>query len=208
MPKPQEPVPGVLYEAPRRVLLLGHEDTDYKITPRHALSRQPNADVTKRLFDAFRNRGFGSARTSPSRLNVPYYWPRSSGRPRTAIPIFSNQHPKVWRQFKDFTWSQIRELMSDYGDVESSGSTVANPARNGQDIDMPGLARMARKLQPGCSSWIELPAADARLLTPEAPKRCRSDSCPRLGSVHDLGDWWGGARAAPITVRKRDPLSG
>ncbi|RZJ64696.1 MAG: alpha-L-fucosidase, partial [Flavobacterium sp.] len=41
-------------------------------------------------------------------------------------------HPQRWKNFKEFTYKQLAELMTDYG-----------------NIDMPSIAKMARAKQPG-----------------------------------------------------------
>jgi alpha-L-fucosidase len=127
--------------------------TDYKITsascPFHT---NANANVTRALFEAFRKKNFWiGAYFSKSDWNVPYYWAPQFGAPTSRDPNYSpNKHPEVWKQFKEFTWAQIRELMENYGSVDIlwlDGGQV-QPG-SGQNIDMPGLARMARELQPG-----------------------------------------------------------
>ena len=129
------------------------QTTDYKITSKDCpYHTNPNANVTQRVFDAFRRRGFWiGAYFSKSDWHVPYYWSPQFGPPTSRNPNYSPaEHPEVWKKFRDFTWSQIHELMSDYGPVDIlwlDGGQVQ--PRAGQDIDMPGLARMSRKLQPG-----------------------------------------------------------
>jgi alpha-L-fucosidase len=95
-----------------------------------------------------------------------YYW-----WPRYATPDRNNNydirlHPQRWQNFKQYTYNQIEELMSDYGAIDilwldggwvrpkatvneevlSWGAPI--PAWD-QDIDMPKIARMARDKQPG-----------------------------------------------------------
>jgi alpha-L-fucosidase len=74
------------------------------------------------------------------------------------------KYPEKWQKFKDFTYNQIGELMSDYGKVDilwldggwvRPKSTVdttvewQRPIKYNQDIDMPKIAAMARTKQPG-----------------------------------------------------------
>ncbi len=126
--------------------------TDYKITSKEcAYSTNPNADITKQLFDAFRKKDFWiGAYFSKADWDVPYYWSPKFPVAQTRNPNYSpRKHPIVWNKFKDFTWAQIRELMTDYGPIDIlwlDGGQVKPPRQN---IDMPGIARMARKLQPG-----------------------------------------------------------
>ena len=58
--------------------------------------------------------------------------------------------PWRWERFKQFTYNQIDEILSRYGSVDIlwlDGGWVC-PQQN-QDIDMPRIASMARKHQPG-----------------------------------------------------------
>ena len=176
--------------------------TDYKITskdcPYHV---NPNANVTKRLFDAFRKRGFWiGAYFSKADWNVPYYWAPQFGPPTSRNPNYSpRQHPEVWKKFKDFTWSQIRELMSDYGSVDIlwlDGGQV-QPG-TGQDIDMPGLARMASKLQPGLLVVDRTAGGGCEdYLTPEGTQAMPERFMPEAWEAcMTLGDWWGWSKGS------------
>ncbi len=139
--------------------------TDYRITapdvPYHV---NPNANIAKALFDAFRARGFGiGAYFSKADWHHPDYW-----SPRWATPTRNNnydvhKHPDMWKRFVEFTHRQIGEITSQYGridllwldagwvnaqshpDAKAYGMAVPWP----QDIDMPRLAATARRNQPG-----------------------------------------------------------
>ncbi len=171
--------------------------TDYKITsnecPYHT---NPNANVTRKLFDAFRRRGFwiGAYFSKPD-WNVPYYWAPQFGPPIDRNPNYSpKDHPEVWTKFKDFTWSQIRELMSQYGPVDilwlDGGQVQPN---NGQNIDMPGMARMARELQPGLLVVDRTAGGGYEdFLTPEGTHAMPDRFMPEAWEAcMTLGDWWG-----------------
>ena len=126
--------------------------TDYKITstscPFHT---NANANVTRALFDAFRNKSFwiGAYFSKPD-WNVPYYWAPQFGAPTSRDPNYSpNEHPEVWKQFKDFTWAQIRELMSG---LWAGGYPVAR-WRPGAAPERPGHRHArARSHGPGTSA--------------------------------------------------------
>ena len=171
--------------------------TDYKITsPNCPFHANPNADVTRALFEAFRKKNFwiGVYFSKPD-WNVPYYWAPQFGAPTSRNPNYKTaEHPDVWKQFKDFTWAQIRELMSGYGPVDIlwlDGGQVQ--PRNGQDIDMTGLAKMARALQPGLL-MVDRTAGGGNedFLTPEGthamPKAYLPDAWE---ACMTLGDHWG-----------------
>ena len=125
--------------------------TDYRITaPDCPFHTNPRANVAKEVFAAFRNEGFGiGAYFSKPDWHCPYYW-WPYFPPKDRNPNYSlSRYPDRWRQFKDFTWKQIEELMTGYGSVDIlwlDGGQVRPPQ---QDIDMNGLAAMARKHQPG-----------------------------------------------------------
>jgi alpha-L-fucosidase len=171
--------------------------TDYRITARECpYHTNPNADVTKRLFDAFRKKGFWiGVYFSKSDWNVPYYWAPQFGPPTSRNPNYSPaQHPKLWKKFKDFTWAQIRELMSGYGPVDIlwlDGGQVQR--KTGQEIDMPGIARMARRLQPGLLVVDRTAGGGCEdFLTPEGthamPKRYKPEPWE---ACMTLGERWG-----------------
>ena len=171
--------------------------TNYKITSRDCpYHTTPNANVTKELFDAFRKKGFwiGVYFSKPD-WNVPYYWAPQFGPPTNRSQNYSTtQHPEIWKKFKDFTWTQLQELMSGYGPVDIlwlDGGQVQ--PRNGQDIDMPGIARMARKFQPGLLMVDRTAGGGCEdFLTPEGthamPQRFKPEAWE---ACMTLGDHWG-----------------
>ncbi len=144
------------------------QQSDYKITGKDVpFSTHPKANITKEVFSAFKEEGFMiGAYFSKADWHSAYYW-----WPRYATPDRNNNydirlHPDRWQKFKQFTFKQIEELMSDYGPVDilwldggwvrpkatvnaevlSWGAPI--PAWD-QDIDMPSIAKMARAKQPG-----------------------------------------------------------
>lgn len=148
--------------------LFDTKQSEYKVTNAAVpFSSNPKANIVKEVFSAFRNEGFmiGAYFSKPDWHSEYYWWPRY------ATPDRNNNydirlHPQRWQQFKQFTYNQINELMSDYGAVDilwldggwvrpkatvneevlSWGAPI--PAWD-QDIDMPKIAKMARAKQPG-----------------------------------------------------------
>ncbi len=127
--------------------------TDYKITdegcPFHTHSRR---NVTKEIFDSFREEGFGIGAyfSKPDWHAGDYWWSYFPPRDRN-VNYDITKHPGRWESFKRFTYEQIKELMSEYGNVDIlwlDGGWV-NPGNQEQDIDMPRIAGMARSFQPG-----------------------------------------------------------
>lgn len=148
--------------------LFDTKQSEYKVTNAAVpFSSNSKANIVKEVFSAFRNEGFmiGAYFSKPDWHSEYYWWPRY------ATPDRNNNydirlHPQRWQQFKQFTYNQIDELMSDYGAVDilwldggwvrpkatvneevlSWGAPI--PAWD-QDIDMPKIAKMARAKQPG-----------------------------------------------------------
>lgn len=126
--------------------------TDYKITsqtvPFHS---DPRADTVKLMSEAFRRRGLSSGLYfSKADWHCPDYWLPELGPGSGQGPNYSpKDHPSNWKRFKEYTWNQIRELMTGYGKQDTlwlDGGSVRPPDA---DIDMDGMAAMARKYQPG-----------------------------------------------------------
>lgn len=148
--------------------------TDYKITDsKTPFSKQPNANITLEIFNAFRRQNFwiGAYFSKPDWHSPYYWWPRFPPADRNANYSIK-KHPEQWKKFVDFTHAQVNELMSDYGKLDilwldggwvrktsneevmhylsdtSEGSRWARNPQN-QDIDMPLLVKLARQKQPG-----------------------------------------------------------
>lgn len=109
------------------------------------------ADVARHVFNAFHNAGFmtGAYFSKPDWHNQDYWWDYFA-TPNRNVNYKIDRHPEKWEAFKSFTYNQIEELMGDYGPIDIlwlDGGWVS--PRNKQDIDMPRIANMARKKQPG-----------------------------------------------------------
>ena len=127
------------------------QETDFSIA-RHAFRDDPRRDVLRHVLDAFREKNFtvGTYFSKPDWHSQLYWWDTYGKKGRNVnYPI--KQHPQRWQQFVKYTHRQIEELMSNYGKVDIlwlDGGWVTKENR-GQDIDMPGMAAMARSHQPG-----------------------------------------------------------
>ena len=126
-------------------------ETDFSIA-RHAFKDDARRDVLRHVLDAFRAKNFtvGTYFSKPDWHSQQYWWDTYGKKGRNVnYPI--KQHPQRWQQFVKYTHRQIEELMSNYGKVDIlwlDGGWVTKENR-GQDIDMPGMAAMARSHQPG-----------------------------------------------------------
>jgi alpha-L-fucosidase len=140
--------------------------TDYKITSREVpFHTNPRADVTKAIFNAFRSQGFGiGAYFSKPDWYHDDYWAPEWATPDRNNNYDTRKYPERWQRFKDFTFNQINELTSNYGAVDIlwldggwvrkrkepwDASVGSGKVPWQQDIDMPRMAAMARKNQPG-----------------------------------------------------------
>ncbi len=142
------------------------KQTDYKVTsPNTPFSTNPKSNITKEVFNAFRNDGFmiGAYFSKPD-WHCPYYWwPYFPPKDRN-VNYDPAKYPERWNDFKNYTYNQIEELMTGYGHVDilwldggwvrplKTVDTSVEWQRTihyNQDIDMKRIAAMARKNQPG-----------------------------------------------------------
>ncbi|MTI87779.1 MAG: alpha-L-fucosidase [Balneolaceae bacterium] len=150
--------------------------TDYKITSEKTpFSSNPKANITKEIFDAFRDRGlWAGAYFSKPDWNSPYYWDPYFPPKDRNVNYEPKAYPEKWNKFIDFTHNQILELLTDYGKVDilwlDGGWVAKKPtsqitswydrqlknSENGyikhrsvnQDIRMDELVEKAREKQP------------------------------------------------------------
>lgn len=137
--------------------------TDYKITsPECPFHTNLKANVTKEIFSAFRKDGFGIGAyfSKPDWHSPDFWWPYFP--PLDRFPNYDEaKYPKRWQRFKDYTYNQIKELLGgEYGKVDilwldggwvrpHTPEQIKEHPRWNDDVDMPRIAKMARKLQPG-----------------------------------------------------------
>jgi alpha-L-fucosidase len=142
------------------------KQTDYKITDaKTPFSKNPKANVTKEIFNSFRKENFmiGAYFSKPDWHSPDYWWPYFPPKDRN-VNYDPAKYPERWNQFKNFTYKQIEELMTGYGKVDilwldggwvrpkNTIDTAVEWQRGikyNQDIDMPKIAAMGRKNQPG-----------------------------------------------------------
>ncbi len=128
--------------------------SDYKITsPDCPYHKNPNANIAKVLFDAFREKNIAIlAYFSKPDWHCPWYW-----APDQKLPIGHHRHPtytpsenkELWEQFVQFDQAQLMELVEDLGPIDGlwlDGGQVR--PQLGQDIRMGELAQKARKINP------------------------------------------------------------
>lgn len=140
--------------------------SSFKIT-NGPFAQHPKANVAKYVFDAFRQKGMmiGAYFSKPDWHNQDYWWPYYATANRNNNYDIK-KHPQKWEAYKNFTYHQIQELMTEYGSIDilwldggwvrpketvneevlSWGAPIPEWS---QDINMPKIAAMARKNQPG-----------------------------------------------------------
>lgn len=142
------------------------KETDYKITSsKTPFSTNAKSNIAKNIFDAFRADGFliGAYFSKPDWHSPDYWWKYFPPKDRN-VNYDPKKYPEKWEAFKTFTGNQIKELMSGYGKMDilwldggwvrpkSSIDPSIDWQKNipyDQDINMAGIAAMARQLQPG-----------------------------------------------------------
>ncbi|SNR27443.1 alpha-L-fucosidase [Maribacter sedimenticola] len=142
------------------------QQTDYKIT-NGPFKNHPKANVAKHVFDAFRKKDFmiGAYYSKPDWHSQDFWWDKYATPDRN--PNYDiRKYPERWERFQDFAYNQINELVTDYGQIDilwldggwvRPRETVNDEVRAwgapipdwDQHINMPKIAEMARKAQPG-----------------------------------------------------------
>ena len=128
--------------------LFDTKQTDFSIL-HGAFKDDPRADVTRYILDAFREQDFmvGTYFSKPD-WHCEYYWWPMFATPDRNVNYKIERHPWRWKKFQEFTYNQIHELMTNYGDIDIlwlDGGWVRAPK---QDIKMDEIAKMARRSQP------------------------------------------------------------
>ena len=144
------------------------KQSDFRITGSKSPFRDhPRANVAKEIFDTFRAEGFmvGAYFSKPD-WHHPDFWSPLWATPNRNNNYDTRKYPDRWQRFRDFTFRQIEELMTDMGRMDilwldggwvRPDSTINEEVRSWgfdiadweQDIDMPRIAAMARSRQPG-----------------------------------------------------------
>lgn len=182
--------------------------TDYKV---NGSGTPEKRDLTRAVFEAFRAQDFliGAYFSKPD-WHTPHYWnpafPPTSRRANYDL----QRRPDWWQGFVQYTHRQVEELMTQYGRVDIlwlDGGWVAPPK---EDIDMPGLARMARRHQPGLivvDREVHGPQEDYRTpeqQVPDKPLPYPWETCMTLGDSWSFvpGDRYKSARQMVHTLSR------
>jgi len=160
--------------------------TDYKVTdPQCPFSKNPRCNIALEIFNAFRKEGLWTgAYFSKPDWHCKYYWWPYFATPDRHVNYNPSKYPEIWEKFKDYTFTQIKELMTEYGRIDilwldgawvrpfdnipDEYSSWAKKKNYNQDIDIKRIADMARTFQPGLivvDRWVSGPYEN--YLTPE-----------------------------------------
>ncbi|HET7899358.1 MAG TPA: alpha-L-fucosidase, partial [Flavisolibacter sp.] len=142
------------------------KQTDFSIA-NGPFKNNPQADVAKYVFDAFRKENFmiGAYFSKPDWHSENFWWPKYA-TPDRNVNYDIRKFPWRWNAFKQYTFNQISELMNNYGSMDilwldggwvRPRETVNNEVLSwgapippfSQEVDIPKIAAMARKSQPG-----------------------------------------------------------
>ncbi len=140
--------------------------TDFKISD-GPFRNNPKADVTKYVFDAFRDQGFliGAYYSKPD-WHSQYFWWDKYATPNRNVNYDIRRFPWRWNKFVEFTHNQLNELTTNYGKIDilwldggwvRPRNTVTEEVLSwgapipdfDQEINMPQVAKMVRKNQEG-----------------------------------------------------------
>lgn len=189
--------------------------TDYKITDKDCpYASQPKADVTREIFNTFRQNDFwiGAYFSKPDWHSNYYWWDRFPASDRNCNYSIE-KHPDQWKKFVDYTYNQIDELVSNYGKVDilwldggwvrktndaeifqnltdtTEGSRWARNPQS-QDINMPLLAKQIRAKQSEILIVDRaVPGPQQNYLTPE--QHIPKDGLPYpWETCMSMGDSW------------------
>ncbi len=140
--------------------------SDFKIT-NGPFKDHPKANVAYHVFDAFRRAGFliGAYFSKPDWHSQDFWWDLYA-TPDRNVNYDIREYPWRWQRFVQFTHQQLHELTSQYGKVDilwldggwvRPRNTVTEEVLSwgapippfDQSIDMPAVAALVRKNQPG-----------------------------------------------------------
>ena len=167
--------------------------TDFKVTnPECPFSADPRADIVKNVFDAFRAQGLGiSAYFSKPDWHCEDYWEgHGVGRTVSRMPTYDvKTNPAKWARFREYTKSQILELVRDYGPIDViwlDGGQVQR--KTGLDIGIEDIIAAARKIKPDLISADRTAGGPCEnVITPEQtvppePLAVPWESCITMGT--------------------------
>lgn len=124
--------------------------TDFSIT-NGSFKSNPRKNVAKEIFNAFRKDGFmiGCYYSKPD-WHCPWFWNPYFATPTRQINYKKERHPDWWQKYRQYSQNQLRELTTDYGNIDIlwlDGGWVS-----GNDIGLDSILVGARERNPGLIS--------------------------------------------------------
>ena len=167
--------------------------SDFKVTnPACPFSKNPNADIAKAVFDAFRAKGLViSCYFSKPDWHHPDYWENHGlGQYVDRMPTYDvEEHPERWARYREFVRNQLLELTRDYGPLDQlwlDGGQVQK--HQGLDIRIEEIVEEARRIQPALIAVDRATGtACENIVTPEqtvppVPMMVPWESCITMGT--------------------------
>ncbi|WP_455672321.1 alpha-L-fucosidase [Phocaeicola sp.] len=156
-----------------------------------AFGNDPRKDVARHVFDAFRQKNFmiGCYFSKPD-WHYEYYWNPYFDTPNRSINYKKQNHPDWWKKYQEFTYNQMDELMTNYGNFDILW--LDGGWETGDDVGLNELlAKVRTSTQPGLISVDRtIRGKNENYQTPERSVPAKQINHPWESCI-TLSDNWG-----------------
>ena len=92
--------------------------TDFSIA-HGAFKNDPRKDIARHVWDAFRKKNFmmGCYFSKPD-WHCEWFWNPEYDTPRRGANYKKERHPEWWKNYQEYTYNQLKELMTGYGNFD------------------------------------------------------------------------------------------
>ena len=92
--------------------------TDFSIA-HGAFKNDPRKDIARHVWDAFRKKNFmmGCYFSKPD-WHCEWFWNPEYDTPRRGANYKKARHPEWWKNYQEYTYNQLKELMTGYGNFD------------------------------------------------------------------------------------------
>jgi alpha-L-fucosidase len=92
--------------------------TDFSIA-HGAFKNDPRKDIARHVWDAFRKKNFmmGCYFSKPD-WHCEWFWNPEYDTPRRGANYKKERHPESWKNYQEYTYNQLKELMTGYGNFD------------------------------------------------------------------------------------------